>query len=213
MADLQQQLRWEISYLKKDLLPLDRTGVTLDSLNYSGQELRDSDLKELSDALKLNTTFSGKILISSNYITDLGILHLIQALSDSKAVITDLDVSYNDIRDRAGVFIGDYLRKKQSLTVLRLTGCYVEMDGLVRIVENLMSNKIVELDVGVVTDAGLDLLAKALGKNESVLYVAFQEKEEQQWSDAAKNRFLAALRNNRVIQNCNVSCSDNELHS
>lgn len=213
MASVQEQLRWEISYLKRDLVPLDRTGVAVDSLNYAGQELRDSDLKELSDALKTNTTFSGKILLNSNLITDLGILHLTQSLSESRAVITELDVSYNEIRDRSGVFIGDYIRKKPALTSLKLTGCFVEVDGLVRILENLASNKLVELDVGLVTDFGLDKLAKVLVKNESLLSIAFQEREEKPWSDAAKTRFLTAIRSNRVIQNCMVGCSDSEKNA
>lgn len=94
--------------------------------------------------------------MANNALTDNGVLHLSKILD----YLTELDLGYNDLRDKSGVYLGAALAKNTSLKFLGLEEASMETLGVQRIVECLKNNTTLEtLKIGKVADAGLRVLA------------------------------------------------------
>ncbi|CAG9335147.1 unnamed protein product [Blepharisma stoltei] len=147
------------------------------------------------------------IILSNKLLTDLEVLNLTRELqrADTKAKVIDL--SFNNLKDRSGVYIGNLLAQGYDLKTLKLTGCCIEKDGVQRILETLNnSSKLRSLDIGQVSDIGLSILAKYVPRSEKLKYLAFQEFSEGCWTENAKRNAIDALYQSQSLLDVEITC-------
>ena len=189
-----EEVTWNLQFLSKNKLPEDRSGREISALSYSKLSLNDENVCEIAKALKKNNVFSGALDLSCNLISDLGVLKLIRSMKTSS--IQKLDLSFNNLNDRSGIYIGDYLGQPNSLKELYLVGCNLEKDGLQRVVENLKHSQLEAAGLGLVSDFGLGVLAEHVS-GVDLKYLGLEEGSF--WSEEAKSVFLSALKQNYSI--------------
>ena len=74
MSELLSNLTRDISFIERDQLPLEVSGLRVEKLDYQGEDeakLNDDDVYRLSEALKKNNCFRGPLDLSKNDLTDL----------------------------------------------------------------------------------------------------------------------------------------------
>ena len=92
--------------------------------------------------------------------------------------ITKLDVSENCLSSKAGEYIGNALALNPEYTIFKLSFAKTNLEevGLVRVIEAANQNKhILKLNVGVITNHGLEMLAELLKENDSLEELVFEE--------------------------------------
>ena len=201
-------LTWEISYLEKNEKPTDSFGCELDIISGVQSNLKDQDVQKLSAALEKNSVFQGGINLQENLLTDLSVLYLTRSLKVSKCQISYLNLSYNNLRERSGVYIGDLLGEGYKLRELSLQGCCVDGLGVQRIFENLTGeSKLRALDIGIVHTSGLLAIAKHLPLISKLRRLAVQQGEV--WADDAMKEMVKAMRQNYSLLAIDVSNCEN----
>lgn len=78
-------------------------------LEYKGEkheQLTDSDVARLSEALLGNNKFTGKLSLKGNGLTDLSALYLSRVFSKSFSNIEKLDLKGNAFSSKAGEYLG-----------------------------------------------------------------------------------------------------------
>ena len=142
------------------------------------ERLSDDDIKRLSDALLDNQVFSGPLELQNNNLSDLAALHLSKVFEpDTGFNITFLNLKGNNFTSKAGEYIGEALSRNPDYPLGKLVfgGICLEENGLVRIIEAVNANKnIVQLNVGIVTDRGLEIIADLLKANDSLQEITMQ---------------------------------------
>ena len=105
----------------------------------------------------------------------------------------------NKITHKTGEYIGQGLLDNPTSTIhkIDLQGLDLGETGLQRVLEAVNTIHHVEkLDVGVVTDSGVKILARELAHNTNLEELQFSETSDHQkyWSDEARNAFVETLK-------------------
>jgi len=209
MATDAQQFQWDLAYLRRNQIPLDLNGREVRELQYGSHSLTDDSVAQLSSALEGNSTFKGLVSLNSNHLSDLAVLSLCHAFARSFE-ISGLDLAYNNLTDKSGVYLSKVLPLSRRLRELTLTGCSLEVVGLQRLLEILPQTKVETLDVGVVSSKGLGLLGKYVNKVATLRHLTFQEGDL--WSEEAKSSLLTVLRQNHTLLSLEAACEDDVPH-
>ncbi|XP_028518299.1 NACHT, LRR and PYD domains-containing protein 13-like isoform X2 [Exaiptasia diaphana] len=94
----------------------------LTQLKLSSNEITDQGVLHLSDALKSENCHLTQLSLSWNQITDQGVLHLSDALKSENCHLTQLNLSYNEISDQGVLHLSDALKSENChLTQLDLS--------------------------------------------------------------------------------------------
>lgn len=107
-----------------------------------------------------------------------------------------LDLSNNNLCSRAGEYIGDVLieNPNYSLKELSFKGNKLEENGTRRIiVAATINTNLKVLNIGVISDFGLDLISQEL-MNMKLIKFGFQEDKSKPFSDKSKDKFTGTLR-------------------
>lgn len=201
-------LAWEIAYLEKNLNPTDSSGRVLSLISAQSSNLKDSNVQALAGALKKNSVFKGGIRLDENHLTDLGILYLTRALQASGASIDYLNLSFNNLKDRSGVYIGELLTQGYKLKELHLRGCCVESLGVQRIFETLSISSLQILDIGIVHSPGMHIMAKYLPRAKELKELIFQQGDP--WDNMAMRAFISGMKENMSILSLQIINCENE---
>ena len=197
-----RNLVWEISYLQRNLKPMNQLGQELTSINGTSLKLKDEDVSKLSLALKQNSVFEGGIYLAENLLTDLSVLYLTEALQASGSKILALDLSFNFLKDKAGVYIGNLLASGYQLQQLYLKGCNVGVLGVQRIFENVDCLQVV--DIGLVGSESLLVMGKYIQRSSQVKQVCFQQAET--WN--TQREFIDLIKDNYSVLSYQVDASE-----
>ena len=105
-------------------------------------------------------------------MSDLAALHLSKIFEPGTVYnVNFLNLKGNNFTSKAGEYIGAALCNNPEYPLGKLVfgGVCLEETGLVRIIEAVNANKnIVQLNVGIVTDRGLEILSDLLKTNDSL---------------------------------------------
>ena len=142
-------------------------------------------------------------------------MHIGRILANGKN-LTKLDLSQGEeckFTHKAGEFIGEGILKNPDcgLTKLELKGVYLGESGLQRVIEAANDCKTVEeLNVGIVTDAGLKLMADQLKANDSLEELVFYETDDHQkyWTKDAMRAFADLLKTCTKIKKVKAKFQD-----
>lgn len=130
-----------------------------------------------------------------------------------KMPFSEIDLSYNALTARAGVILGDALAAQGLLTYIKLTGCNIEVEGVQRICEALTQNRSLKaLDVGYVSDAGLQVLSKYIPQATYLQSLAFQEMTKATWALEVKEQFIKSMQQAKLLE-CTVTTDNLEMHA
>jgi len=202
---LQDNFKRDVLYLEQNMLPLKNSGEVVEQLKYKGDEherLSDADVQHLAKALCANDKFFGKLKLDKNGISDLAILAISEVLRKPDFQnIKELSLEGNpDLTCKAGEYIGqamidncDNMRLKE----LDFEGIDLGQRGLVRIIDAANKTPSLEkLNVGILTDNALLLLADRLRDNKYLLELKFKETEDHQqyWSCESQKAFCQLLK-------------------
>ena len=164
------------------------------------EQLTDDDVKRLSDALHKNQIFSGPLELQNNNLSDLAALHLSKVFEPGTGFnITFLNLKNNNFTSKAGEYIGEALSNNPEYPLGKLVfgGVCLEETGLVRVIEAVNANKnIVELNVGIVTDKGLEILADLLKPNDSLQEISLLQTTDPQklWTSRGRGALTKMLK-------------------
>src|SRR3990167_5808111 len=139
------------------------------SLDLSMKVLSDTDLKELAEALKVNSTIT-TIDLRSNKIDAAGAQALAEALKVN-STITTIDLMHNQIGAAGAQALAEALKQKATITRLDLAWNQVGDAGAQALAEALKTNRTITtlyLRDNQIGDAGIQVLIQALKKNHIV---------------------------------------------
>lgn len=203
----------DLLYLNQNQVPQEAGGEPLDKLKYEskkGQQLTDVHVERLCKALERNSAFCGPIDLEDNDLTDLAALYLSEVLRKPSANITKLNLSDCKLfSSKAGEYIGQALIDTPSAVIekLEFKGVHLDDRGLLRIIDAANKTQSLEkLDVGVLTDNGLKLLAERLYGNEHLSELCFSETADHQkyWSPDACKLFIELLKTSTKLKTIKV---------
>ena len=185
MTSLIGRFMRDLPFLREGLIPQEESGAEVSMLDYTGEEhekLSDDDVDQLAQALCANNKFEGELKLNSNDLSDLAALHLSKVFEkqDGKN-ITKLKLDGNCFTSRAGEYIGAAIVNNSSypLTSISFTGISLESIGLTRMIEAVNSNSnIKRLDIGILTDEGLQALSALLASNMTLESITMQETKD-----------------------------------
>lgn len=196
----------------------------METLKYNGKDqkcLTDAHVERLAQALLSNDKYEGPVEIESNNLSDLAVLALAEVLRKPKnGNITKLNVSHNPaFTHKAGEYIGQALLDNVGnckLERLELTGVCLAEQGLLRVIDAANKTESLEkLDVGVLTDSGLMLLATRLAGNKHLSELTFSETEDHQcyWSTEARQMFCDLLKSSTQLKHIRAKFQDCNKHN
>lgn len=168
-------------------------------------------MKSLAEALsKNNNEFSGPLNLSDNGLTDLSALYISKAEFNG---ITSLDLSKNSMSSKAGVFIGEALINKPTYEIEELNFKEINLGevGLRRILEACNKNGNIEkINIGIVGNKGLALMAELLVDNTTLKKVKFEEDPQERWEEVAEKAFTEMVAKNIFITKFKLKPIDEE---
>jgi hypothetical protein len=156
------------------LIPIEESGKEVAHLDYDVksdcedecEHLSCPDICKLADAIQDNSKFIGPLNLEGQHLTDISGLHIGRILSRGRN-ITKLSLAQNpgkcQYTHKTGEYIGEAILKNPECGLVKLDfkGIYLGEHGLQRIIEASNDCKTIEkLNVGIVTDAGLKILAE-----------------------------------------------------
>lgn len=201
----------DLTFLSQNMVPLQPSGKKIEKLSYEGgkeQQLTDEHVQRLAEALLKNDKFSGPLKLGKNGLSDFAMLALSEVLKKSSFQnITKLSLEDNNkLTCKTGEYIGQALIdncENMKLKELKFDGINLECRGLVRIID--AANKtpsLTHLNVGVLTDSALALLAERLAPNKHLKELKFSETEDHQqyWSESSRQAFCDLLKNNTNLK-------------
>jgi hypothetical protein len=209
-------LDWEILYLERNQQPTDNYGRELEAIRAPNSGLKDSHIQKLATALQKNSVFRGGLDLEDNHLTDLSLLYLTKSLQASSCLITFLNLSYNNLKPRSGIYIGDLLSTGYKLRELYLKGCCLDSMGVQRIVENVEDSTLKILDIGILNNSGLAIISKYLPRINKLKYLKFQQGNP--WSEGTMREVVESMNQNYSllyldILNCDKSEFVEEMNS
>lgn len=201
-------LVWEISYLEKNEKPTDSYGCELEIISAVSSNLKDSDIQKLSKALLHNSVFQGGLNLQENHLSDLSVLSLTNSLKSSLCKIIFINLSYNNLKEKSGIYLGNLLSTGYELQELYLQGSNIGPLGVQRIFENLTGkSKMKILDIGVIDDNSLKVMATHVGELKKLRQLSYQQGEV--WGTDAKKEMVLAMRKNFSLLAVDiVNCED-----
>jgi hypothetical protein len=139
----------------------------------------------------------------------LSALYLASVFRKDFCNISKLDVSGNAFSSKAGEYIGQALGENPNYKIFKISFAETSLEemGLVRIIEAVNQNKhIIKLNVGILTDHGLGLLASLLKDNTSLEEIAVEETKDHQkyWSDIGRQAFCSMLKSFTQIKKVKI---------
>jgi len=201
----------DLTFLSQNLVPLKPSGKKIEKLSYEGSEsqhLADEHVERLAEALLKNDKFSGPLKLGKNGLSDFAILALSAVLKKPDFQnITKLSLENNtQLTCKTGEYIGQALIENCEHAVLKelkFDGIDLGCRGLVRIID--AANKtpsLKHLNVGVLTDSALALLAERLASNKYLTELKFSETQDHQqyWSEQSRQAFCDLLKNNTNLK-------------
>ena len=175
MTSLIGRFMRDLPFLREGMIPQEESGAEVTMLDYTGEEhekLSDDDVSELAQALCANDTFAGELKLSQNELSDLAALHLAKVFEKQGGKnITKLKLDGNNFTSRAGEYIGNAICNNPEYPIVSVsfTGISLEQIGLTRMIEAVNCNSnIKRLDIGVLTDQGLQALSQLLEPNNTL---------------------------------------------
>ena len=119
--------------------------------------------------------------------------------------ITFLNLKNNNFTSKAGEYIGEALAKNPEYPLGKLVfgGVCLEETGLVRVIEAVNANKnIVELNVGIITDRGLEILADLLKPNDSLQEITLLQTSDPQklWTSRGRGALTKMLKDHTQLR-------------
>lgn len=131
-------------------------------------------------------------------------LYLADVLEKERgANITDLNLSRNNLLDKAGMYIGDALVKSQDypLQQLLFKGVDLQKEGTRRVFDSIMINKKVKrLHIGLVGNSTLQELTQMMERQPGLIELEFQEDQKDPWELAQTKAFAKAVRNHTQLE-------------
>lgn len=160
-----------------------------------------NNMAELADAIAGNTAFKGPLDLKNQPLTDIACMHIGRIFASGNN-LTKLDLTQKEdckFTHKAGEFIGEGILQNSAcgLTKLEFKGVYLGESGLQRVIEAANDCKTIEeLNVGIVTDSGLKLMAEQLKTNDSLEELVFYETSDHQkyWTKDAMRQFADLLK-------------------
>jgi Ran GTPase-activating protein (RanGAP) involved in mRNA processing and transport len=135
-------------------------------------QITSQGISSLASTLHSNTTLEG-LSLCANGITDVHVLYITLALSDSNSKLNRLALTSNDITDEGAQHLADMLKTNQSLTQLWL-GFNKITDQGVEILTNALAHQNQTLHVlslswnKLVTDLSVDFVINMLEYNQTL---------------------------------------------
>jgi hypothetical protein len=163
--------------------------------------------------------------LEQNNLNDLAMLAIAEVLKKPTASITKLNISKNPaLTCKTGQYIGQALLDNignAKLEALDFAEVCLGDSGLVRIIDAANKTPSLEkLDVGVLSDNGLKLLAERLHENTHLSELTFTETTDHQqyWSPEAQKQFCCMLKTQTLLktvrakfQKCNRESAESKL--
>ena len=155
------------------MAPVEESGKEVDKLDYEVKSdcedecelLTCPDICKLADAIQNNSKFVGPLNLDGQSLTDISGLHIGRILK-SGSNITKLCLAQNPEKckftHKTGEYVGEAILTNPDCGLVKLdfSGIYLGETGLQRVIEAANDCKTIEkLNVGVVTDDGLKILA------------------------------------------------------
>lgn len=194
----------DLVFLQQNMVPLEQSGKVIEELDYEGktEKLSDAQVESLARALISNDKFCGKVNLDCNGLSDLAVLAISEVLRKPRhSNITKLCLAKNPaFTHKAGEYVGQALLdnfENSKLELLDFRGVCLAERGLLRVIDAANKTACLEkLDVGVLTDSGLKLLATRLAANKHLSELTFQETEDHQqyWTGEARQMFCSLLK-------------------
>jgi hypothetical protein len=230
MSSLIGRFERDVLYLEENQIPREISGAEVRKLKYDAEDaakddqsdkssssskeseieinerLTDDDIKRLSNALLKNETFSGPLELQNNNLSDLAALHISKIFEPGTGFnVTQMNLKNNNFTSKAGEYIGEALSKNPAYPLGKLVfgGVCLEDTGLVRVIEAANANKnIVELNVGIITDTGLTILADILKTNDSLSEITMVQTTDPQklWTNRGRSALTAMLREHTQLR-------------
>ncbi len=149
-------------------------------------------------------------MLAKNELTDLSALYLSDALKSYKGV-TALDFGKTKIGSRAGEYLAEALRGDYPIKWLSFKGNCLEGVGLRHILEAANSNENMKyLDLGYVSDDGLQMMTELLKFNKTLEEIRFKECKEKPFEESSKLAFVELLMNYTEIEE--IKCKVIDKH-
>lgn len=189
------------------MIPTNESGRPFKTLVYKGEEfekLDDNDIKRLSEALVKNDKYFGSIVLKKNNLSDLSALYLADAMKKFEG-IRGLDLSKNNLSSRAGEYIGEALTPEYRIHFLSFRGNCLETFGLRRVLEAVNANEHIEmLDIGVISNAGLEMVTGLLKSNTNLNKLRITECPDAPFEKAQKDAFCQVIQNYTELEEIKV---------
>jgi Ran GTPase-activating protein 1 len=184
-----------------------RTNTTLKELFLSCCQLGDQGLSILAESLGQQKRGLVDLSLCANQITYSGLRALVDNATVALSAVTNLDLSYNSIRDEGATFLAEMLRLQTlpSLTHLRLIQCRISDDGLLALSSALEEDKTLEyldLDGHTFSARGYLALASSLPNIKGLRYFDFPCTTSD---PSVMSAMLEGFRENTSLHEVNIS--------
>jgi Ran GTPase-activating protein (RanGAP) involved in mRNA processing and transport len=121
-----------------------------------------------------------------------------------------LDLSFNFLKDKSGVYLGDLLSSGYQLSQLFLKGCDLGALGVQRILENIENlESLAVLDIGIIGNQALEIVGKYVARSQFIKQISFQQGEL--WTEQVQKEFIQQVKQNfsvLVYEIGQSSCQD-----
>jgi len=142
----------------------------------SGNPIEDEDCKVLSEIFRLNTTIDWFDISGSEKITDVGAIHIFEAL-EKNSTLTRILFQDCEIREDSAEAMAKMLKINTTLVHFHYDGCGIGNEGIEFVAEMLEVNKtLTDLSMSRcnIGNAGAERLGKALLKNLTLLHANWE---------------------------------------
>ncbi|KYQ60003.1 hypothetical protein ALC60_00974 [Trachymyrmex zeteki] len=155
---------------EKLIVFLSKPSSSVREVNLSNSGINDQRMQKFAEMLKRNT-FINKINLSKNQITDVGVMHIVDAMVAKENLphttydisyhgtgcITSLDLSDNRINNKVADYLENGLKQLDVLEELKLARTDIKSDGIKSIVEGIQKNYMLQvLDLSGLGDIHLE---------------------------------------------------------
>ena len=182
-----------------------QNNFTLVEINFSNCFTDDNitAILAISNCLKNNSTLQ-KLNLSNNQITDSGMKTLTEAIA-TNTVLQNIDISCNLITDNGIVFISSFLKTNRTLCILYLSGNQITDNGLKTLADSLTDNitlQRLDISCNTITDDGISFISDSLKLNKALHELIISGNNI---TDEGAKLLAEAIQINTVLQELNIS--------